>query len=210
MTIYSLMRVYLDNQGMAVDLDMLRVTLESSRTVECQTTIQQLSKDLNGFPLVLCVIPRLLGGKGGFGSMLRAQGGRMASKKLDNTDDCRDLSGRRLKTIKEAEALAKYIEKESERKKAAEERIQAKIDKGLSAAKNSKRIRFDDQEFADEHDNAIESVSSAVELALKASSSSSSSVSKKNPSSSSKANPSSSSKANPTKKRRLAAMWDDE
>lgn len=46
--------------------------------------------------------PRLLGGKGGFGSQLRAAGGRMSSQKTSNNDSCRDLNGRRLSTIKEA------------------------------------------------------------------------------------------------------------
>lgn len=50
--------------------------------------------------------PRLLGGKGGFGSQLRAAGGRMSSQKTNNNDSCRDLTGRRLSTIKEAK---KYV-----------------------------------------------------------------------------------------------------
>lgn len=45
---------------------------------------------------------RLPGGKGGFASQLRAQGGRMSSNKATNNDSCRDLNGRRLSTIKEA------------------------------------------------------------------------------------------------------------
>lgn len=54
-------------------------------------------------PITLHVIPRMLGGKGGFGSQLRAAGGRMSSGKATNVDSCRDLSGRRLGTIKEAQ-----------------------------------------------------------------------------------------------------------
>ena len=50
----------------------------------------------------LQLVPRLRGGKGGFGSQLRAAGGRMSSQKTSNNDSCRDLSGRRLSTIKEA------------------------------------------------------------------------------------------------------------
>jgi len=50
----------------------------------------------------LQLLPRLLGGKGGFGSQLRAAGGRMSSQKTSNNDSCRDLTGRRLSTIKEA------------------------------------------------------------------------------------------------------------
>jgi hypothetical protein len=52
--------------------------------------------------LSLRLTPQLLGGKGGFGSQLRAAGGRMSSQKTSNNDACRDLSGRRLSTIKEA------------------------------------------------------------------------------------------------------------
>lgn len=52
--------------------------------------------------VTLRLIPRLRGGKGGFGSQLRAAGGRMSSQKTSNNDSCRDLSGRRLSTIKEA------------------------------------------------------------------------------------------------------------
>ena len=52
----------------------------------------------------LRLIPRVRGGKGGFGSQLRAAGGRMSSQKTSNNDSCRDLNGRRLSTIKEAKA----------------------------------------------------------------------------------------------------------
>lgn len=54
----------------------------------------------------LRLTPRLRGGKGGFGSQLRAAGGRMSSQKTSNNDSCRDLSGRRLSTVKEAK---KYV-----------------------------------------------------------------------------------------------------
>lgn len=52
--------------------------------------------------VTLRLAPRLVGGKGGFGSQLRAAGGRMSSQKTSNNDSCRDLNGRRLSTIKEA------------------------------------------------------------------------------------------------------------
>lgn len=52
--------------------------------------------------VTLRLTPRLRGGKGGFGSQLRAAGGRMSSQKTSNNDSCRDLSGRRLSTVKEA------------------------------------------------------------------------------------------------------------
>ena len=106
-------------------------------------------------PLIsLRLVPRLRGGKGGFGSQLRAAGGRMSSQKTSNNDSCRDLTGRRLSTIKEAKKcvaafftlfclgplisacwtvcsarrLAEYLEQEPARKKAAAEAQRAKLE----------------------------------------------------------------------------------
>lgn len=45
------------------------------------------------------IILRLGGGKGGFGSMLRAIGAQI--EKTTNREACRDLSGRRLRDINE-------------------------------------------------------------------------------------------------------------
>lgn len=53
-------------------------------------------------PLMLSMSLRLHGGKGGFGSMLRAQGGRMNAQKTTNYEACRDLQGRRIRTVNEA------------------------------------------------------------------------------------------------------------
>ena len=70
---------------------------------------QSLISDLKAISsniVSLRLSPRLLGGKGGFGSQLRAAGGRMSSQKTNNNDSCRDLTGRRLSTIKEAKKYA--------------------------------------------------------------------------------------------------------
>ena len=75
---------------------------------EAATTLSSIlgprdADDVVANPLVsLRLVPRMRGGKGGFGSQLRAAGGRMSSQKTSNNDSCRDLSGRRLSTIKEA------------------------------------------------------------------------------------------------------------
>jgi len=67
------------------------------------------------------------GGKGGFGSQLRAAGGRMSSKRKRNQGDSnsssRNLDGRRLRTVNEAKALAEYLAVKPEMdKKEKEER----------------------------------------------------------------------------------------
>ena len=74
----------------------------SSGPLNASTPLCELAND-NGHPVHLEYCVRLLGGKGGFGSQLRAAGGRMSSGKASNNDSCRDLSGRRLATVKEAQ-----------------------------------------------------------------------------------------------------------
>lgn len=49
---------------------------------------------------------RLCGGKGGFGSMLRAIGAQI--EKTTNREACRDLSGRRLRDIREEQRLREW------------------------------------------------------------------------------------------------------
>ena len=122
---------------------------------ETATTLSSIlgprdADDVVGNSLVsLRLVPRMRGGKGGFGSQLRAAGGRMSSQKTSNSDSCRDLSGRRLSTIKEAKKsasffphiplfilivfrlcsrLAEYLEQEPARKKAAAEAQRAKLE----------------------------------------------------------------------------------
>ncbi|KAG5935842.1 hypothetical protein E4U53_000354 [Claviceps sorghi] len=79
-----------------------------------------LSSSQDEFLSLRLAVP-LCGGKGGFGSQLRAAGGRMSSRKKKNQEDhgsSRNLDGRRLRTVNEAKALAEYlaIKPEMERK----------------------------------------------------------------------------------------------
>ncbi|KAJ5715772.1 uncharacterized protein N7483_012953 [Penicillium malachiteum] len=78
----------------------------------------------------------LCGGKGGFGSQLRAAGGRMASKRKrnqgENNSSSRNLDGRRLRTVTEAKALAEYLavkpEMDKKEKEERRQRWQAVVD----------------------------------------------------------------------------------
>ncbi|GAA5895668.1 hypothetical protein JCM8208_005294 [Rhodotorula glutinis] len=78
------------------------------------STLASLDGATSSF-VALRLTPRLPGGKGGFASQLRAQGGRMSSNKAQNTDSCRGLDGRRLSTLKEAKRLADALENEPDR-----------------------------------------------------------------------------------------------
>nr|POE65897.1 telomere maintenance protein sde2 [Quercus suber] len=79
--------------------------------------------------LPLRLSSRICGGKGGFGSQLRAAGGRMSSRKNRANQETvngsnRNLDGRRLRTVDEAKRLAEYlaIKPEMERKEKEERR----------------------------------------------------------------------------------------
>ncbi len=92
----------------------------------------------DAFPVVLQLRALLPGGKGGFGSMLRSQGGKMsAGARNSNNDSCRDLNGRRLGVVREAKKLAEYLEGESERKRQMDEaqrKKYAKLEKNAGAS----------------------------------------------------------------------------
>ncbi|XP_027967621.1 replication stress response regulator SDE2 [Eumetopias jubatus] len=73
--------------------------------------------------------PRLCGGKGGFGSMLRALGAQI--EKTTNREACRDLSGRRLRDVNHEKAMAEWVRQQAEREAEKEqkrlERLQRKL-----------------------------------------------------------------------------------
>ncbi|XP_002165931.3 UBL fusion protein SDE2 isoform X1 [Hydra vulgaris] len=68
---------------------------------------------------------RVPGGKGGFGSMLRAIGARI--EKTTNHEACRDLSGRRMRDVNNEKQIGEWLkkkqDKEDERAKAREEKL---------------------------------------------------------------------------------------
>ncbi|WFD20933.1 hypothetical protein MCAP1_003188 [Malassezia caprae] len=105
-----------------------------------------------------------MGGKGGFGNMLRAQGGRMSARgKHESQDSYRDLDGRRLGSINEAKLLAEYIAKAPERQAAldeAQKRKYAKLEKMLG---RSPKSMADFQEAAEKLDDAGDSLETGPE-----------------------------------------------
>ncbi|CAG8622684.1 1485_t:CDS:2 [Diversispora eburnea] len=113
---------------------------------KCLTEDEQIFENEQVKFKILNLNLRLLGGKGGFGSMLRAQGGKMASQKTTNFEACRDLNGRRLRTVNEAKRLADHLEQEPERQRIRREKIQKRITEGMTEPP-PKKIRFDDTEY---------------------------------------------------------------
>ncbi|KAJ2869363.1 hypothetical protein GGH93_006182 [Coemansia aciculifera] len=112
----------------------------------------------------MCLRGRVLGGKGGFGSTLRSQGSK--SNKPANFDNCRDLYGRRLRTLREAKTIVDKLEADEQAKEAATERRRKKIADGLKES-TPKKYLFDDVEYTRNCEEIVESTRLATRRALK-------------------------------------------
>lgn len=110
--------------------DGLLITTVSNKQLlpHNESPLTSLLSSPNDTILSLRLSRRLCGGKGGFGSQLRAAGGRMSSRKNRNSNvnpnaSNRNLDGRRLRTVDEAKKLADYLAIKPEmEKKEREER----------------------------------------------------------------------------------------
>ncbi|KAH8392621.1 hypothetical protein KR200_000686 [Drosophila serrata] len=109
---------------------------------------------------VHCIL-RQVGGKGGFGSMLRAIGAQI--EKTTNREACRDLSGRRLRDINEEKRVRAWLDKQGEREREAEERKKRKIEKLLAVPKHD----FKDDQYEEARANLTEKVNDSFEEGLK-------------------------------------------
>lgn len=112
------------------------------------------------------VHPRLRGGKGGFGSMLRAIGNQI--EKTNNHDMCRDLSGRRMRDVNAEAKLKEWYAK-------ADERERAKIDRYLEKQRRRREAlekgplhdhKFNDPEFSRRKEHISSELQDAVEAML--------------------------------------------
>ncbi|KAL5284672.1 SDE2 family protein [Megaselia abdita] len=109
----------------------------------------------------LQICPRLLGGKGGFGSMLRAIGAQI--EKTTNREACRDLSGRRLRDINEEKRIKEWAEKQKDLEEERKEKKQKKLEKMMTAPKHE----FKDEEYEKSRQTLLETVSDSVEAGFR-------------------------------------------
>ncbi|KAI8787882.1 protein SDE2 [Biomphalaria glabrata] len=107
------------------------------------------------------IVPRLLGGKGGFGSMLRAIGAQI--EKTTSREACRDLSGRRMRDINNEKKLKEWLAKEAEREQEREARRQERLAKRLAPH----RHKFDDKEYQEQKQKVQEDLEEALSTGLK-------------------------------------------
>jgi hypothetical protein len=119
----------------------------------------------------------LCGGKGGFGSQLRAAGGRMSSRKKKTQEDhgsSRNLDGRRLRTVNEAKALAEYLaikpemdQKEKEKRRERWEKIVETSEAREAEIKSGGKGQLDGK-WVEDKEESNERTRDAVQAAMKA------------------------------------------
>ncbi|KLU91891.1 hypothetical protein MAPG_10840 [Magnaporthiopsis poae ATCC 64411] len=138
-------------------------------------SVASLLQDSHDDFLPLRLSVPVLGGKGGFGSQLRAAGGRMSSRKKnqgENNGSSRSLDGRRVRTVTEAKALAEYLaikpdmdRKEKEKRRKRWEKIVEMTEKKEYDIKHNKgRL---DGKWVEDKEEAGERTRDAVLAAMK-------------------------------------------
>ncbi|KAI5240063.1 hypothetical protein E4T43_06362 [Aureobasidium subglaciale] len=160
---------------------LLSTTISRINTASTSTIKSLLSNNDASNILPLHLNARLLGGKGGFGSQLRAAGGRMSSRKNRNRNpdqingSNRNLDGRRLRTITEAKNLAEYLalkpemdkKEREERRKRWESVVEAAERKEEELKRGSRNARLDG-EWVEAKEEAEQKTRDAVLAAMKA------------------------------------------
>lgn len=152
--------------------------LPSTEKLQSLVAARDGASDIGSTLLPLRLSVPLCGGKGGFGSQLRAAGGRMSSKRKRNQGDSnsssRNLDGRRLRTVNEAKALAEYLavkpEMDKKEKEERRKRWQAVVDmaeKRQDEIKNGGGKQKIDGQWMEDKEEMSEKLHEAVMMALK-------------------------------------------
>lgn len=166
----------------SLSLERLILTTTNNKQIYASSaSLQSLITSDNGFANTILPIrlsAPMCGGKGGFGSQLRAAGGRMASKRKrnqgDNNSSSRNLDGRRLRTVNEAKALAEYLavkpEMDKQEKEERRRRWQAVVElaeKRQDEIKNGGGKQKIDGQWMDDKEEMNEKAREAVLQAMK-------------------------------------------
>ncbi|KAI0124964.1 telomere stability and silencing-domain-containing protein [Xylariales sp. AK1849] len=158
-----------------LDQRFILTTNSNKQLLASDLPISSLCKPDDDFLPLRLSLP-LCGGKGGFGSQLRAAGGRMSSKRKktgNENDSSRNLDGRRLRTVNEAKALAEYLaikpemdQKEKEKRRERWQQIVDAADQREHEIKNSTKGRLDGK-WVEDKEEVGERTREAVLAAIK-------------------------------------------
>ncbi|XP_048734619.1 splicing regulator SDE2-like isoform X2 [Ostrea edulis] len=106
------------------------------------------------------IVPRVLGGKGGFGSMLRAIGAQI--DKTNNREACRDLSGRRMRDVNNEKQLKDWVAKKAEKEKEREEKRKERMERRRALPNH----KFDDPVYDKQRAVVAENLEDALQIGL--------------------------------------------
>lgn len=149
--------------------------LAEKEAVPAEVLLQQNGKFVEDWdqalpPVTLHVLPKggLLGGKGGFGSMLRSIGAQI--ERTTNHEAMRDLSGRRQRDVNRETRLKEYIAGTAEREREAEEKKEKKLEhlRRVANGENIGKHEFSDPNYDKARSETEEKVHDSVEAAMAA------------------------------------------
>ncbi|NXJ25457.1 SDE2 regulator, partial [Dicrurus megarhynchus] len=132
---------------------------EESLYVKCNGQLANDEDELQS-GVVYSLEPRLCGGKGGFGSMLRALGAQI--EKTTNREACRDLSGRRLRDVNHEKAMAEWVKKQAEREAEKEQRRLERLQRKLAEPRHT----FTDPEYERQYREMAERQEESLRIGL--------------------------------------------
>ncbi|KJZ80398.1 hypothetical protein HIM_00248 [Hirsutella minnesotensis 3608] len=177
-TTVSRLREEINDRLPTTDTRLILTTL-SNRQIPQQSEAPlsaYLSTSDDDFLSLRLAVP-LCGGKGGFGSQLRAAGGRMSNRKNKNQENhgsSRNLDGRRLRTVNEAKALAEYLaikpdmeKKEKEKRRKRWEQVVQMSEEKEAEIRSGNQGRVDGK-WVEDKEESSEKTREAVLAAMKA------------------------------------------
>jgi len=154
----------------AIEFIQTKESLPTSIGWKCEQNgkIVKGAEQLPSLVSTVTVLPKggLLGGKGGFGSLLRSIGAQI--EKTTNHEAMRDLSGRRQRDVNNEQRLKNYVAGASEREREAREKKEIKLEKlrRLAEGENKGKHDFSDPLYDKARSETEEKVHEAVEAAM--------------------------------------------
>ncbi|KAM1140839.1 hypothetical protein FF1_040842 [Malus domestica] len=138
-----------------------------TRQLKDDSVISCSSSDAPYFPTVHLLL-RLVGGKGGFGSLLRGAATKAGQKKTSNFDACRDMSGRRLRHVNAEKKLEEWRAEEEERmlEKMAEDYLKRIAKKGKVGTGDDKAEKYV-AKYREQSERCVSEVLDSVKEAVK-------------------------------------------
>lgn len=111
---YSLVRWDEGSLLEALQVHTPTFSFDADYRLRCGKQLVPVTLSIESFSQDACLqlVVMMPGGKGGFGSRLRREGQRLSHpRRAGKREDCRDLQGRRIGDVLDAEAISAYLER---------------------------------------------------------------------------------------------------